>query len=178
MEDKKFLYKGFHSIEQLDAIIKGEPKVIEKLGLKSAVAAIVTDAEGKTAFVKQYRPCVDAICYEMPAGLMDKDGLTSKEILTEELWEECEIDPADIVYFSDEPIHSYYMVCSSSDAKMSLYRVKLRSIQHSKAIGDEDVDSVEWLTPEEFEQLARRGEIKDPETLIAYLYMRQAKKSV
>ena len=47
MEDKQYLYKGFHSVERLETVIKGEKRVYEKLGIKSYVTALMTDAEGK-----------------------------------------------------------------------------------------------------------------------------------
>ena len=173
MENKNYLYKGFHSVERLDAVIKGEKKIIERIGIKNAVSALVTDADGKIAFVRQYRPCIDECLYEIPAGLMDKDGLTGSEILTEELYEECEIKASDIEFISKDPMYSYYVLCGSSDAKMSIYRVSLRSVECSKEVADEDVDKVEWLTYDEFDELAQNGKIKDEATLIAYLHLKE-----
>ena len=74
MEDKKYLYKGFISVEQLETTIKGKKRILERLEIKDAVTVIVTDAEGKVALVRQYRPCVDELIYQTPSGLMDKDG--------------------------------------------------------------------------------------------------------
>jgi len=175
MEYKTYLYKGFISVERLETIIKGEKRVLERLEIKDAVTAIVTDAEGKIALVRQFRPCVDEMLYQTPSGLMDKDGYNVRETLIEELYEECDINSEDIEYCSQEPIYTYYGVCDCSDSRMSIYRVKLRSIEHSKSVDDTDVDIVEWLTFSEFEQLARRGEIKDPETLIAYMHLKEEK---
>ena len=83
------VYKGFHTVETVNTIIKNKEKVIEKLGIKSAVGALVIDSREKMCLVKQFRPCVGKYMYEIPAGLLDKDGKTSKEILIEELEEEC-----------------------------------------------------------------------------------------
>ena len=172
MEDKKYLYKGFISVEQLEATIKGKKRIIERLEIKDAVTAIVTDADDKVALVRQYRPCVDELIYQTPSGLMDKDGFTGRETLIEELYEECDISAADIEFLSEKPIYTYYVVCDSSASQMSIYRARLSSVEQSKSVEDTDVDRVVWLTFEEFEQLADRGGIKDPETLIAYLYLK------
>ncbi len=172
MEDKKYLYKGFISVEQLETTIKGKKRILERLEIKDAVTVIVTDAEDKVALVRQYRPCVDEMLYQTPSGLMDKDGFTGRETLIEELYEECDINAADIEYLSEKPIYKYYGVCDSSESQMSIYRARLSSVEQSKSVEDTDVDRVEWLTFKEFEQLYDRGGIKDPETLIAYLHLK------
>lgn len=173
MEDKQYLYKGFHSVERLETVLKGEKRVYEKLGIKSYVTALLTDAEGKVGLVIEYRPCVGEVLYDIPGGYLDKDGLTSREVLAEELQEECDINPADIAFLSKEPIHTHYVFCGSSDAKELMYRVELSSVEQSKDVDDCDVDRVEWLTFAEFDKMARRGGLKSPGAMLAYMYLKE-----
>jgi len=168
-ESKNYIFQRFHSVELIKIDIKGKPKEIEKLGIKSGVAAIVTDADNKIALVKQYRPCVDKVLYEIPAGLLDKEGKIPHVILLEELEEECEINRGSIEYFSASPIFNYYNICGSSDVETSIYRVRLKSVEQSKSVKDADVESVEWVTFEELANLMITGQLKDSKTLIAYM---------
>jgi len=172
MKDNKILYKGFHSIEQILINLKGKERTFERLKMNSAVAAIVTDIHGKIGIVKQLRPCVSEITYEIPAGMIDKPNKSDKEILIEELEEECAINRSDIIYFSENPLHKYYMLCGSSDAEISIYRVKLKSKEKNKIVHDMDVSSVEWITFNELEQLVQTGQLTDAKTLIAYFCLK------
>lgn len=45
------VYNGFHFVEKLEVDVKGKKRVIERLRVKNAVAAIVTDAVGKIGLV-------------------------------------------------------------------------------------------------------------------------------
>jgi len=166
------VYNGFHFVEKLEVDVKGKKRVIERLGVKNAVAAIVTDAVGKIGLVKQYRPCVEEVLYEIPAGLMDKAGLSAKEILIEELEEECEVKKSDISFISEEPVRTYYMLCGSSDAKISIYRIKLSSEEVSREVKDVDVESVEWIDFSIFEDLVQQGKITDAKTLMSYYILK------
>lgn len=65
----KIVYDGFHKVEELEIDIKGKKRKIERLGINHAVAGIICDADNKIALVVQYRPCVDEVMYEIPAGL-------------------------------------------------------------------------------------------------------------
>ena len=173
MEDKQYLYKGFHSVERLETVIKGEKRVYEKLGIKSYVTALMTDAAGKIGLVSEYRPCIGEVVYDVPGGFLDKDGLTKREVLAEELQEECEINPADIEFLSKEPFQTHYVFCGSSDAQEFMYRVKLNIIQQSRDVDDCDVERVEWLTFGEFEKMARSGVLKSPSAMLAYMYLKE-----
>lgn len=165
------VYNGFHKVEKFDVEIKGEKRTVERLGVRSAVAAIVRDGEGKVALVKQYRPCVNEYLYEIPAGLLDKD-LSLEETLIQELEEECEINRANIVHISENPVN-YYILCGSSNAEMNILMVQLNSIEQSREVSDLDVEKVEWVSLEDFRKLVDTGLIRDAKTLMAYFHLRE-----
>ena len=163
------VYSGFHTVKRLKTRIKGKDKIIESLGVKSAIGAIVIDSIGNICLVKQYRPCINETTYEIPAGLMDKEGKNPIQIITEELYEECDISKKEIEYI--RPICEYYMLCGSSDAKMQLYYVGLNTEKHSKKVSDNDVEEVIWFTMDEFKVLCMSGIIKDSKTMMCYYYL-------
>lgn len=160
----KIVYNGWHKVEELEATIKGRIVKREKLIIKSAVAALITDTNGKVALVKQYRPCTGESLYEIPAGVLDKEGLTPKQIILEELQEECELDAKDVVVC--EEIAKYYMLAGSSDATTIIFRIKYNGIGCNKIVDDVDVESVEWFSVKELNDMIKAGVIKDAKTII------------
>lgn len=64
------------------------------------------------------------------------------------------------------------MLSGSSNAEISIYRVKLSSKEITKNVSDVDVESVEWMTFLEFENLVKEGKIKDSKTVLAYSYLK------
>lgn len=166
---KEMAYNGFHTVKKFDSEIKGVKKTIESVGIKSAVGALVIDADGKIGLVKQFRPCINETIYEIPAGLMDKEGKTSEDVIIEELYEECDIQKKEIA--SIDQICKYYMVCGSSDAEMQLYYIRLNTTKESQFVEDDEVEEVVWFTRDEFKILCISGEINDSKTLMCYHYL-------
>lgn len=168
------LYDGFHKIESFVTLIKGKEKLIERVKIKDGVAALVIDADNKIALVGQYRPCIEKYTLEIPAGLLDKEGKTPKEVLIEELQEECGISPEEIAIFNPNPIIEYYPVCGSSDLKMQIFYVELNTVKESMNVDDADVDSVMWLTYEQLDNVYQNNKIIDGKTLMTYLFYSSA----
>lgn len=166
---EELVYDGFHKIKRITAMLKGKEVFREKLILKDAVAALVIDADNKIALVSQYRPTAKKNTLELPAGLMDKPNLSKIEVLLEELQEECEIEKEDILKVSETPYHDYFMVAGSSDARISLYEIRVTK-QFNKKVADVDVDEVIWVSLEEMKQLIDLGEIADSKTILTYYY--------
>jgi ADP-ribose pyrophosphatase len=160
----EIVYNGWHKVEKIDSLIKGNPVTREKLHIKSAVSAIVIDNVGKVALVKQYRPCVEQYLYELPAGCIDKDK-SPEDILIEELQEECNL-PKDKLSVP-QLVREYYMICGSSDATSSIFVVEYDGIGVSTIVEDSDVESVEWFDINQLLQIS----IKDTKTLIAIQYI-------
>ncbi|WP_242939282.1 NUDIX hydrolase [Tepidibacter thalassicus] len=160
------LYDGWHKIEEIIANIKGREVKREKIIIKGGVSGIVINRDNKVLLVKQYRPCVGHYTYELVAGCIDKD-ISNKEILLEELQEECEITKDEVISISEKPLVEYYMMCGSSDATMSIYLVKVDSKSINKKVDDVDVEEIVWVTVQEMEEMKEKGLIKDGKTIIA-----------
>lgn len=167
MQTKKIVYNGFHKVAVLETEMKGKKVQREQLLVKSAVAAIVTDDEGKIGLVTQYRPIIGKHTKEIPAGLIDKEGLTPEEILIEELYEECGIEKNEILSIEPTEIPPYFMMGGSSDATLTIFRVKVTK-QCNKIVEDADVDEVEWVDLATYKNYLDQRIISDGKGVIAY----------
>lgn len=167
----KYLFDGFHKISEVDATIKGKKVKREKLHIKHAVAGLVIDENNRMAIVMQYRPTIDKRIKEIPAGVLDKEGLTPLETLIEELEEECGIQKDEILSINENPFYDYYMIPGSSDAKIKIYEIRVKA-QMNKIVNDSEVEYVEWLTVDEVERNIREGLTPDPKTIISYHYFK------
>lgn len=166
-----YLYDGFHKIESVNATVNGQQKEYEKLILKSAVAGLVIDDDAYMCLVRQYRPAIGDFTLEIPAGVMDKEGLSEIETLIEELKEECLIDPKDIISHSADPISKYHMIIGSSDATCAIYKVRVKDqFEIMQENHNDEVSSVHWYNAKEVQKLLYGDEIKDPKTIIAIYY--------
>ena len=110
MVEEKLIYDGYVKI--YDVKKEKDGKVIEytKVHLRGSSAGIVINEEGKMALVTQYRPIIGMETLEVPAGTLDK-GIPPKEIIIEELEEECGIAKEDIISITDkqrEYFQNYY----------------------------------------------------------------------
>ncbi|PLS18942.1 hypothetical protein CVD28_00650 [Bacillus sp. M6-12] len=169
MNQEKLVFDGFHKIAEIECEVKGQTVKREKLLVKGAVAGIVIDEDNRMGLVSQYRPVIKQQTKEIPAGMLDKEGLTPKEILIEEIMEECEIPREEILSVSDKPIHEYFMMSGNADGTISLYEIRVKR-QENKVVQDVDVDSVEWVDMDTMRQYIQEGEIVDGKTILAYYY--------
>lgn len=173
MTQNKLLFNGFHKIQEVKTEHNGKIIIREKLLIKDAVAGIVTDENNRIALVTQLRPTTNHITKEIPAGVMDKDGLSFKETLIEELEEECYIKPSEILSISDEPVFDYYMIPGSSDAKIKIYDVKVTARDYTSKVNtdDNDVELIEWVDFDTLQKYKDDGLLTDPKTIIAIQYL-------
>lgn len=166
MKEEKLVFDGWHKITLVEAIIKGQTVQREKLLINDSVGALVVDENNQVGLVRQYRPTVGEYLWEIPAGVMDKALLTPTATLIEELYEECEIKPEEILNIQLEPIEEYYMMAGSSDAIMRIYRFDVTA-QTDKQVSDVDVEEVKWFTVKEIKTKLQNKEIKDSKTKLA-----------
>lgn len=168
----KLLYDGWLKIYQVKMMIKGKLVDRELLIMKDAVGAVITDERGHIGLVEQSRPGIDKKLFEIPAGVLDKEGLSPKEVLIEELEEECELTLDEILFFNDKPIHSYLMSAGCSKSIMQLFRVKVKQQPNEKIVEDVDVERVVWVSLADFERMIETGQVMDNKTILAYYILK------
>lgn len=166
---EELVYDGWHKIAIVEAEIKGQKVMREKLVIKDSVAALVIDEKGRMGLVRQYRPTTGEYLWEIPAGVMDKPHLNQIDTIMEELQEECEITESDVNYIVEKPIYNYFMMAGSSDAKMSIYKISVKE-QTDKLVSDADVEEVRWFTNREIASMIESGVIQDSKTMLTALY--------
>lgn len=163
--DQKILYDGWMKLYAVDY----QGKTYEMLDNHDAVAAIVLDAEGKLLIVEQFRPILGIDTYELPAGVVDKPGLSLTEIMAEELMEEAElhIDPERL-----EEIIRFKPVVGFSKSEMTIFILQLTEVYENHTVSDCDVHFVHWMPFLLFEQWVFEGKIFDNKTVMAYYYLK------
>ena len=163
----KLVYDGYVKIYDCERVISdGVVEKYTKVARKGASAGIVINEEGKMALVKQYRPILGRNTLEIPAGTLDK-AISKRDIIIEELSEECGIDKSDIIEISDEPIITYNIIENMSDGEMHIFLIKVKSV-NSKPKEEDEVDEVNFYTLDEIDELIKNRTITDPKTLIAF----------
>ena len=165
MEDR-IVYNGFYGVELIERKVKCETKTYERLKIRDAVAALVIDTNNKVALVYQYRPTIGRFILELPAGLMDKPGLTIHQTLQEELYEECYIKEKEIKLIKEDPFASYFPICGASDTILEIYEVYLNCVGRDGLVNDTEVEMIKWFTKDEVRKMVERSEIYDGKTLI------------
>lgn len=166
MDKEELIYDGYVKIYDVTKNNNGKIEKFTKVHLRGASAGIVINEEGKMALVTQYRPIIGVKTLEVPAGTLDK-GISPKEIIIEELDEECGISKENIIDISDEPVLSYKIIENMSDGEMHIFLIKVKT-RNNKPKEEDDVDEVNFYTLEEIESLINKRIVTDPKTLISY----------
>ena len=96
METNKLIYDGFVKIYECEREKNGKLENYTKVALRGACAGIVINENGQMALVTQYRPILGKNTLKIPAGTLDKN-ISKKDIIIEELEEECGINREDII---------------------------------------------------------------------------------
>lgn len=165
----EYLYDGWLKIYKKD--LNG--RSFEILEDKDAVGTLVEDREGKFLLVRQFRTALESESLEIPAGCIDKNGLTPEEIMVEELKEEANLD------ISVNDLKLMIDTCPQigiSKGSYKLYYCSYDGIGINQKIPDDlDVFETIWVTPDEFLKLIEDREIVDTKSQLAY-YMIMNKK--
>ena len=166
----KLIYDGYVQIYDCERENNGKLETYTKVALRGASGGIVINESGKMALVKQYRPILGKITLEIPAGTLDKN-ISKKDIIIEELEEECGITKSEIISITEDPVITYNIIENMSDGEMHLYLIKVKDVETIPKEEDE-VDEVKFYSLEEIDKLIKERIINDPKTLIAFTYIR------
>jgi len=156
MSSEKIVYDGFVKVKTY----RYNKKTYEKVDLNSAVSALVVNEDGKMLLVMQYRPCIEGLTYEIPAGIIDKQ-LPDDKIMIEELKEECNIPEFDIKDIRE--VAKYFINVGNSDSTMTIYKILVTSKSTDTMIEGDEVTKAEWKSKKEVESMS----FVDPKTIIA-----------
>ena len=166
MEKEELIYDGYVKIYDVKREREGKLEEFTKVHLRGASAGIVINEEGKMALLTQYRPIIGVKTLEVPAGTLDK-GISQRDIIIEELEEECGIPRENILSISEEPVLTYKIIENMSDGEMNIFLINVKTAE-TKPKEDDDVDEVNFYTLDEIEELIKERIITDPKTLISF----------
>ncbi len=113
--------------------------------------AIVAQRDGKTLFIKQYRPAIGSVMYEIPAGLIDP-GESPAQAAAREMAEETGLS-GDM-----ELLAQFYLSPGFCNEKLYVFRAT--NLFEAQGTPDEDEKiEVVWLDPQEVLERSNLGEI-------------------
>ncbi len=139
---------------------EGQRVVIKHVG-GASVLPITKDHH--IILTKQYRYPIQEISIEIPAGKKDfveEDGLTCAK---RELEEETGYQSEDF-----EHLFTFYPCVGYSDEKLDIYMAhNCYKVEHPKPMDDDEMIDLLIVTPQEAEDMIRKGIIKDGKTMIA-----------
>jgi len=150
----KVINRKVNNIER--EIIHQEPAV---------AVAVLNENEDKMLLVRQYRASICKYTWEIPAGMMDVEGETTKECMIRELEEEADIyvNPRDLGYEG-----SYYPNIGVSDHELHLFSVIVSELENNYKVNDTDVEEVKWFTFNEIQNMINEREIVDGKTILLF----------
>ena len=162
MSKREYLYQGWLKIFRRQR----NGRKYDILESPSAVAALLVDAQQRVLMVEQYRPAVQMMTWEIPAGCLDKPDLQPIDIMVEEIEEEC------AMHVSREDLHHltlYIPQIGHNYSTMQLYYANLPLGQMAEQLVDDvDVERIRWWPMDELKQAIEKGEIVDVKTILAY----------
>lgn len=153
--------------EQTVVLPDGTEAIREIVSPPDAVGILPVDERGIVYLVRQYRPAIQQVTLEIPAGVIDH-GEDPMVTACRECEEEVRMRPGRM-----EPMCSFYHSVGFSTGKISL--VLARDLTPSEHCHHEPGEFLEVMTLpfEELYSRVMRGEIIDSKTLIATLWYQQ-----
>jgi ADP-ribose pyrophosphatase len=131
----------------IETIYQGKILTLKRLDQKweliehAEAVAILALHEGKILGVKQYRPAIGQISWEVPAGLID-EGESPEQAAQRELAEETQLKA------KLELITQFYTSPGFCNEKIYFYRATNLTETHGELDDDEELELV-WLEPEQ-----------------------------
>ncbi|GAA3451669.1 NUDIX domain-containing protein [Dactylosporangium matsuzakiense] len=139
-----------------------------------AVGVVALDGEGRVALIRQYRPAVRQVLWELPAGLIDVPGEPLVDAAARELAEE-----ADLVAARWDLLAEVHTTPGCSNEKIRLFLARELA---PKPDGDayerthEEADlEVHWVALDDAVAMALSGEITNAACVIGVLAAAQAR---
>ncbi|MFY9268490.1 MAG: NUDIX hydrolase [Candidatus Manganitrophaceae bacterium] len=167
---KKVVYQGkyIRAEEQVVRLPDGSEAVREIVSPPDAVGILPIDEKGEVYLVKQYRPAIQRVTLEIPAGILEP-GEASPETARRECEEETGMRPTRVDF-----LFGYYHSVGFSTGKIEVFLG--RNLIPSPEAHSDPGEFIEVVTLpfEELYQQGLSGKIVDSKTMLALLWYRQA----
>lgn len=123
--------------------------------------AIVAERDGQIALIKQYRPAVERVMLEIPAGVLEP-GEDPQAAAARELEEETGLIAGELVRLG-----GLYATPGYSAEYLHVFLATDLSEGETSFDPGEQIDELLWLTPDQMTEAVRRGELEDAKTIAA-----------
>ena len=142
-----------------------ERDIVRSPGAVGVVPLLYRDGVPTVVFVRQYRPPLDRVVLEIPAGIRDVADEPTEETAARELAEEVGLEAASMEYLTH-----YYTSAGMTDSILHLYLATDLSAVPAMAHGPEEehMEMVEFPLATAVDMIVR-GEIHDAKTVIGLL---------
>ncbi len=167
---KKTVYEGryLRAEEQVFQQPNGKEATREIIAPPDAVGVLPIDQNGQVYLVRQYRPAIQKITLEIPAGVIDK-GEKPIETAGRECREEIGFLPERLDF-----LFMYYHSVGFSTGKIEVFLGRELKPFQEQVLDDGEFIEVVVLPFEEAYQQARSGKIIDSKTLLSFLWYKQS----
>ncbi len=124
--------------------------------------------DGKLVLVRQYKPGIDEITIEFPAGRLEQKHANIKDVAKQELEEETGIQTDDLELFAE-----YSGFPTKGTERVYCYLA--RNVEFNSSQKLDPIETIEILTftPKEFDQLIAEGKIIYAGTIAAWVIAKQ-----
>lgn len=152
----------------------GAARTLELVDHPDAVAIVAVrdteEGERLVAFVRQERPAIGKVTWEIPAGLVGpQDGGDTQRTAERELLEETGMRAGAVRF-----LHKHYPSPGFSNEAISIYLATDLDDLDGSAPDPHEIDEVSWKPLGVAIEMCRRGEIEDGKTVIGLLLARAA----
>ncbi len=171
---RRTLYTSNWVSLHVDKIILPTGRVIDEFHVvdfpRQAVAALVTDRQGKLLFEQVYRYPTGRLEWEIPAGGIEP-GEDIVLAAQREVHEETGFETSQARF-----LYTFYPANGNTNAVFHV--IACRAVERTGSLDPGEIKSIRWMSRGDIEALIQTGELKDGFTLAAVLYWWWLKKHV
>ncbi|MFQ5588502.1 MAG: NUDIX domain-containing protein [Nitrospiria bacterium] len=166
---KKTVYQGryLRAEEQTVCLPNGKEATREVIRPPDAVGVLPIDEQGRVHLVRQYRPAIQKVTLEIPAGVIDA-GEKSIETASRECREELGLSPRQLDF-----LFMYYHSVGFSTGKIEVFLGRDLTPSSGQDLDDSEFIEVLALPFEKAYRQALSGQIVDSKTLLSFLWYKQ-----
>jgi ADP-ribose pyrophosphatase len=165
------VFKGRYVRTEVQTILlpDGRQTTREIVSPPDAVGILAIDQSSKVYLVRQYRPAIQRVTLEIPAGIMDGDE-SALQTADRECQEEISMKPGSLKHLC-----SYYHSVGFSTGKIQIVLAEKLTPAVDAHIDPDEILEVITLDFETLYQKVTEGEIVDSKTIVATLWYHQLK---
>ncbi len=171
---RKTVYEGhIINVDVLDVELENGRKSIREIVQHGVAVAIIPRlADGRFAFIRQFRKPMERVCFEVCAGNVDHDGEHEAETAIRELQEE-----TGYIAESMELLGPIFPSVGYCTERIDVFYCEVTGKGETSFDDDERIETV-MVSEAEMDEMIRNNEIADAKTLAAWMLYKSKKVNV